>query len=238
MQSANVEQVDLLISAGCIVTVDQQRQIIRDGAIAIKGGDIVAIGPRDAIERAYVGHKTIHAPQGLITPGLIDAHNHPIDYLIKGMVDDTPQIVRLRDRVIPYEDQLTEEQAYASSAATFVEMIRQGTTCFVDGAGPMPHAVARAALDLGMRGIVARKLADVAGPFGGLIQDTDEAIALANETVEQFNGAGDGLLRACYDLDMPAVVSDRLAEMVLTQALERSRYCGSPHRAARASGGA
>ncbi|WP_017526920.1 amidohydrolase family protein [Pseudomonas fluorescens] len=221
MQSANVEQVDLLISAGCIVTVDQQRQIIRDGAIAIRGSDIVAIGPRDAIERAYVGLKTIHAPQGLITPGLIDAHNHPIDYLIKGMVDDTPQIVRLRDRVIPYEDQLTEEQAYASSAATFVEMIRQGTTCFVDGAGPMPHAVARAALDLGMRGIVARKLADIAGPFGGLIQDTDEAIALANETVERFNGAGDGLLRACYDLDMPAVVSDRLAEMVLTQALKR-----------------
>ncbi|MDP9932785.1 5-methylthioadenosine/S-adenosylhomocysteine deaminase [Variovorax paradoxus] len=221
MSNGEKTQVDLLVTAGCIVTVDRDRRILRDGAIAINGSDIVAVGPRDVLVNQYVGRRRIDAPQGLVTPGLIDAHNHPVDYLIKGAVDDTPQMVRLRDRVVPYEDQLSEDEAYASSAATFIEMIRQGTTCFADGAGPHPGAVARAALDLGIRGIVARKLADVAGPFGGRLQDTDEAIALANDTVDRFHGAGNGRLRAWYDIDAPSVVSARLAEMVRDESRRR-----------------
>ncbi|MGJ7575052.1 amidohydrolase family protein [Variovorax sp. RB2P76] len=221
MSNEGKMDVDLLITAGCIVTVDRQRRILRDGAIAVKGRDIVAVGPRAELLAKYRGQKTIDAPQGLVTPGLIDAHNHPIDYLIKGAIDETPQIIRLRDRVIPYEDQITEDEAYLASMATFIEMIRQGTTCFADGAGPRPSAVARAALDSGIRGIVARKLADVAGPFGGNVLQTDEAIALANATVDEFHGAGDGRLRAWYDLDFPAAASPRLTQMVRDESEKR-----------------
>lgn len=221
MSEAEKKPVDLLITAGCIVTVDKDRRILRDGAIAVNGSDIVAVGTREELLRAYKGRELIEAPHGLVTPGLIDAHNHPIDYLIKGLVDDTPQIVRLRDRVIPYEDALTGEEAYASSMATFIEMIRQGTTCFADGAGPQPEAVARAALDTGIRGIVARKAADVAGPFGGKLQTADEAIELANQTVDQFNGAANGRLRAWYDLDLPSAASERLTNMVREESHKR-----------------
>ncbi|MHA3795225.1 amidohydrolase family protein [Sphingomonas sp. YL-JM2C] len=214
-------EVDLLITAGCIVTVDAERRIIHDGAIAVRGSDIVAVGPRDVILRGHRAGRTIDAPDGLVTPGLIDAHNHPVDYLIKGLCDDTPQMVRLRDRVIPYEDGLTEEEAYASSLGTFVEMIRLGTTCFVDAAGPRPSAIARAALDLGLRGIVTRKMADVPGPFGGVTEDSERAMNLAEETVERFHGAGGGLLRAGYDIDLPPVVSDRAAAFVRDRAAAR-----------------
>ncbi|HVI05708.1 MAG TPA: amidohydrolase, partial [Sphingomicrobium sp.] len=83
MNVGREQHVDLLITAGCIVTVDQQRRIIHDGAVAIAGPDIVAIGPRETIASRYRASKRIDAPDGLVTPGLIDAHNHPIDYLIK-----------------------------------------------------------------------------------------------------------------------------------------------------------
>lgn len=214
-------QVDILITAGCIVTVDGDRRIIRDGAIAIEGRDIVAVGPREEITAAFAGRKAIDAPHGLVTPGLIDIHNHPVDYLIKGIVDDTPQIIRLRDRVIPYEDELTEDEAYASACATFVEMIRLGTTCFVDGASPQPHGVARAAERLGIRGTVAYRVMDVPGPFGGRVDDADTAIARADAVVDRWHGAADGRLRACYDIDIIPAVSDRLAEMVRDHAKER-----------------
>lgn len=221
MNAKEQRQVDLLILAGCIVTVDAGRRVIRDGALAIEGTDIVAVGPRDDIVGAYAARRTIDASDSLVTPGLIDAHNHPIDYLLKGLCDDTPQLIRLRERVIPYEDHMTEDEAYASSLATFVEMIRLGTTCFFDAAGPHPAAIARAAEEIGIRGIVTRKLADVPGPFGGVVEDTEKAIALAEETVERFDGAAGGLLRAGYDLDLPQVVSDRAAEFVRERAAAR-----------------
>src|SRR5580698_70690 len=118
------QEVDLLISAGCIITMNSRRQIILDGAVAVSGTDIVAVGDAREIRARYRARKTIDAPQGLMTPGLVDVHNHPIDYLIKGLCDDTPQLQRLRERLIPYEDGLTEEEAYVASAATYFEMIR------------------------------------------------------------------------------------------------------------------
>jgi 5-methylthioadenosine/S-adenosylhomocysteine deaminase len=213
--------VDILITAGCIITVDQERRIIRNGALAIDGQDIVAVGPRDEILRDYSGRKRIDAPNGLMTPGLIDAHNHPIDYLIKGLVDDTPQIIRLRDRVIPYEGGLTDDEAYASSLATFIEMIRHGTTSFVDGAGPRPHAVARATVELGMRGTVTYEVGDLPGPFGGQVDDIDTIIARSDEVYDRWHGAADGRIRACYDISIPPAASDRMIELVRDHAHER-----------------
>ena len=209
--------VDLLIRVGCVVTVDPERRILRDAMIAIEGERIVAIGPTTDIMAGWTASRIIDASDSIATPGLIDAHNHPIDYLIKGLCDDTPQFTRLRERVIPYEDRMSEEEAYASSLATFVEMVRHGTTCFFDAAGPHPAAIARAAEEIGIRGIVTRKIADVPGPFGGHVDDADRAIAIADETVERFHGAANGLLRAGYDLDLPQVVSDRVAEHVREQ---------------------
>jgi 5-methylthioadenosine/S-adenosylhomocysteine deaminase len=217
----NKQQADILITAGCIVTVDPDRRIIRDGAIAIDGTDIVAVGPRADVTSRFSGRKIIDAPHGLVTPGLIDVHNHPVDYLIKGLVDDTPQLIRLRDRVIPYEEGLTEDEAYAASCATFVEMIRLGTTCFVDGASPQPDGVGRAAEELGIRGVVAYRVMDIVGPFGGRVDDVKTAIARADATLDRWHGSADGRIRACYDIDITPGVSDELALLIRDHAKER-----------------
>ena len=218
MTHAAPQQADLLLKAGCIVTVDAERRILKDAAIAIAGDRIAAIGPAAEILEAWQAPRTIDAGDSIVTPGLIDAHVHPIDYLIKGLCDDTPQFTRLRERVIPYEDGMSEAEAYASSLATFAEMIRYGTTSFFDAAGPHPAAIVRAAEETGLRGIVTRKIADVPGPFGGHIDDADTAIAIADEAVERFHGAAGGRIRAGYDLDLPQVVSDRVAEHVAERA--------------------
>lgn len=214
-------KADLLIKAGCIITVDEDRRILRDAAIAIAGNRIAAIGPAAEVLSGWSATRVIDASDSIVTPGLIDAHSHPIDYLIKGLCDDTPQFPRLRERVIPYEDGMNEEEAYASSLATFAEMIRCGTTSFFDAAGPHPAAIVRAAEETGVRGIVTRKIADVPGPFGGHVDDPGHAIAIADETVERFHGAAGGRIRAGYDLDLPQVVSDRVAEHIAGQSAER-----------------
>lgn len=202
--------VDLLIFARSAVTMNASRSIIENGAVAVHRGAIVGVGTSAEIREKFRAEKIIDAPWGLLTPGLIDAHNHPVDHLIKGLLDDLPQMRRLRERVLPYEDQLDDECARAASLATFAEMIRHGTTCFADGAGPRPDAVASAALEVGIRGVVAYKGADLAGPFGGTPVEAARVLETADRTVERFEGAGGGMLRARYSLDFPPTASDQL----------------------------
>ena len=220
-QASAGPNADLIVEAGCVVTVDAERRVLLDAAIAIRGTDIAAVGPRTEIGRVYTAARTIALPNAIATPGLIDAHTHPIDSLISGLCDDTPQVTRLRERVIPYEDGLDRDDAFVAAKISFIEMIRSGTTAFVDGAGPQPDAVAEAALDTGIRGVVTRKLTDVPGPFGGRVQPLGQALADAEETVERWQGAGGGLLRAAYDIDMPLVASDELMAAVAERARDR-----------------
>jgi 5-methylthioadenosine/S-adenosylhomocysteine deaminase len=211
---------DLLIRGGTVVTMDAERRVIEDGAVAIGGGVITAVGDAARLEREHPGARVLDAPTGLITPGLVDAHNHPIHYLSKGLADDLELSRRSYERIWPYEAELTDEEAYVGSLGTFAEMIRSGTTCFCDPGGYRPDAVARAALEIGIRGIVARESWDVpdAHAPGAHPETTDEALERGAAVVERWNGAGDGRLRAWLSLVRPAHVTDELCVRTMEQA--------------------
>jgi cytosine/adenosine deaminase-related metal-dependent hydrolase len=150
----------------------------------------------------------------LVLPGLIDAHNHPNQYLSKGIGDDVNILIWLR-RVLAYEAHLTEEEAYLGALGNFVEMIRSGTTCFNEPGGYFPDAIGRAASQIGIRGILNRSTLDLLERGkelpDTLWEDVDTTIRRAHETVRRWNGAADGRLRAWYSLRHATSVSDRLA---------------------------
>jgi 5-methylthioadenosine/S-adenosylhomocysteine deaminase len=206
MSGGNGSGADLIVSAGCVITIDPERRVILDGAVAVSGNDIVAVDKAHDIRTRFKATKSLDYPNGILTPGLID---------------DKPQIVRLRDMVIPYEDRITEEEAYAAAVANFHDMIRFGTTSFLGAGSPQVASVARAVIDTGIRGVVTGKASDVAGPFGGHIQTIDEAIGLADRTFDEFHGAANGRLRVCYDLYSADAVSDELAQLVRDHARKR-----------------
>jgi len=82
--------IDLLVSGGTVVTMDPSRAIVRDGALAVDSGRVVAVGPADELARAYTARKTIDARGKAILPGLIDAHGHGGHSLLKTLGSDTP----------------------------------------------------------------------------------------------------------------------------------------------------
>jgi cytosine/adenosine deaminase-related metal-dependent hydrolase len=69
-------KADLLLSGGTILTIDATRSVIEDGAIAIQGDRILAIGPRGYVTRAHPAHRVIDTRHHVLLPGLIDAHSH------------------------------------------------------------------------------------------------------------------------------------------------------------------
>ena len=70
------QQVDTLISHGCVITIDPQRRIIEDGAVAVKGDRIVAVGETSSLSSLYVADRVIDARRKAVLPGFIDAHAH------------------------------------------------------------------------------------------------------------------------------------------------------------------
>ena len=81
---------DLLIVKGHVLTMDSKRTIFADGAVAIKGSRIVAVGPTAAIEKAWQATRRINADGNVVHPGYIDGHYHTNLHLSRGSITDDP----------------------------------------------------------------------------------------------------------------------------------------------------
>src|SRR5438046_10650514 len=80
--------VDLIVSGGSIITMDAARRIIRDGALAITGDRIVAVGKRADVQRSHRAARTLHASRSGIVPGLVNSHIHFYHHIHRGMTPD------------------------------------------------------------------------------------------------------------------------------------------------------
>src|SRR5437764_1681419 len=76
---------DWIVSARYVITMDARHQLIENGAIAITGDHIVAVGPKAAIEKSYQSTQRLDRPNALIAPGLINTHTHAAMSLFRGI---------------------------------------------------------------------------------------------------------------------------------------------------------
>jgi len=164
----------LLIQGGLLITMDARRRMLR-GDVALDGSRIAAVGPNLAAE----GAERIDASGCVVTPGLVDAHVHLSEHIVRGLVpDDAPDTDWLPKWLLPAYTSLTEEDEQAAVTLACIEMLRTGTTTFCE-AGTIVHPPA--ALDalarIGMRGIVARWTWDLPREPAFLRRTTDQALA-------------------------------------------------------------
>jgi cytosine/adenosine deaminase-related metal-dependent hydrolase len=208
-----VIEADLLVQAGCIITMDPARRVLKDAVLAVKDSRIAYVGKNEAGQ--VRASRTIDARAKLLLPGLIDSHNHPLHYLSKGICDDVPVQRRWRERTWPFEAALDHEEVRLSSMGTFLEMIRHGTTCFSDPGTFYPDAVAEAATEVGIRGVVSHLAWDVRDETAPQYNDTTEtALSKGTAVVEKWHGAAGGRLKAAYSLVRSVHVTDDLIREV------------------------
>src|SRR5467141_3342976 len=173
-QAAKKEKVDLLVSGGTIVTMDGGRRILEDGAIAVKGDAIVALGPRAEIESKYAAPQTISAKGKLVLPGFINGHTHVPMTLFRGLHDDVTLDEWLRKYIFPAEAKnVTEEFVRWGTRLAAAEQIRAGVTTFAD-MYYFEDAVAEETKAAGMRGVLGETFIDFPAP-----DNRSEADALA-----------------------------------------------------------
>lgn len=130
----DVIAADLLVTHSWVVTMDADRRILRDGALAIAGDRIVAVGPSDLVEQMVVAREIIDGrDRFVVTPGMVNCHVHITgEPITRGNVpDDADWATNVFDWLIPtYLAQTPEEERIAAQLAA-LEMLRSGTTCFI-----------------------------------------------------------------------------------------------------------
>ena len=143
-------EADFVVT-GTVVTADAERRVFLDGAVAVAGSRIVAVGPRAEVEAACSGGRRLGGPRDLVVPGLIDTHNHMAQALVRGTAfEDLPNITRI---YIPAEDVLGDDGIRTSARVTMANLLRAGVTTTTDTTGTPEHedAVGETALEMGVR---------------------------------------------------------------------------------------
>jgi 5-methylthioadenosine/S-adenosylhomocysteine deaminase len=145
---------DLLITNGIVLTMDPHGHVIDNGAVAVCGEMIAAVGSAAEVG-STAAKETIDADGGIIMPGLVNTHTHAAMTLFRGLADDLPLMSWLNDHIFPAEALLDPDKVHAGTLLGCAEMILSGTTCFCD-MYLFEDAVARAAKAAGMRAVVGR----------------------------------------------------------------------------------
>jgi cytosine/adenosine deaminase-related metal-dependent hydrolase len=148
--------VDVLVRHAYVITMDDAGTLIPDGAIAIVGRDIQAVGPDGEVARSVAPRRVIDAAGAPVHPGLIETHLHASYQTYRGAV---PDVIREVD-VFPtiehhFYEVVTPEEEELGCLLSSLEMVRNGTTCFLEAGTILePEAGARAARTVGIRAVL------------------------------------------------------------------------------------
>ena len=170
---------DLLVTNARVLTLDHRRSVYPQGAIAVSGRNIVAVGPERDVLATHRGERTLDARGAVVHPGLVESHYHTSLHLTRGTISDAPHAVSPSGgeggKIGLYSawfNALDDDDEHAAALLACVEMIRNGITCFMEpGTVFATDAVADAARAVGIR-------ASLCDPF---LWDHPEGLTMATE---------------------------------------------------------
>ncbi|MHA2378677.1 MAG: amidohydrolase family protein [Candidatus Thorarchaeota archaeon] len=214
----------ILIKNGYVLTLDQKRRIIADGAVYIEDGRILKLGKTHELADAKA-ELVLDAKNMVVMPGLIDTHVHLAQALIRGCADDVSLVDWLKSYVWVLQGNFAGDDGKVSAELCMAEMIRTGTTSFVEC---MIHTrygfdkIAESVDKVGMRGALSKIVMDSTGyadsdeiMYPGMVEDRDACLEETDRMHAKWNGKAEGRLQVWYGLrSLGAVTPDLFSEVV------------------------
>jgi atrazine chlorohydrolase/5-methylthioadenosine/S-adenosylhomocysteine deaminase len=124
---------DLLVTNGRVVTQNPDREVIDDGAVAVAGGEIRAVGPAAELAADSDADRVVDAEGGAVIPGLVNPHTHVSDILLRGsFAEDRGLLDWLYNVKRPGTLAMTVDEHALAATLYCIEAIRAGVTTFVE----------------------------------------------------------------------------------------------------------
>ncbi len=205
------QQVDLILRGGAVITMNAGYDVFSEGAVAISGDAIVAVGAVADLEGRYEARETVECSGQVIMPGLVNAHTHVPMTLLRGLNDDLRLDVWL-GYLMPVEREfVTPEFVKLGTRLACTEMIRSGVTSFAD-MYYFESEIAEETAEIGMRALLGQSVMIFPAPDA---ENFEEGLILCRRFIEKWRDhplvvpavaphawytATPELLRACSEL--------------------------------------
>ncbi len=178
-----MERVDVILTGGTVLTMNEQMDLLFDGAVAVRGAKIVAVGAAADIAARYEAAEVVDCGGKYVLPGLVNAHTHVPMTLLRGLADDLRLDVWLMGYIMPTERMFVNpEFCRLGTKLACAEQIRSGITTFVD-MYYYEADIAQATADAGMRGVLGQTLLKFPAPDA---ESYDESLAYARRFIEEW----------------------------------------------------
>lgn len=180
---------DILLTHATVATMNARREMIKDGAVAIEGNKILGVDKTEKIKAKHKADVELDCTGKLILPGLVDCHVHLAQALLRGCADDLSLVSWLRERVHPLQGSYSPKEGELSAKLCCIEMIKSGTTCFVESGMHWRYGfneIARVVENTGIRAALTKKLMNLRG-YADFPDAIVESMAEDGETAMRQN---------------------------------------------------
>ncbi len=208
-----MEDIDVLIKGWYVVTMNATRDIIRNGAVAVKGNKILEVGKAADLEKKYKAKEVVGGDRFVVAPGQVNSHIHITgEPLTRGYVpDDTPFEENVFMWLCPLYAAFEAHEEKMSGQLAAIEMLKSGTTSFLEaGTIRFMDEVVEGLVDIGIRGRVGRWIWDLPPEPDVYKQDTDEAIRNLEQSITKYRSLADGRIQSWSILVGHTTCSDPL----------------------------
>jgi len=178
-------QADWILAHATVITMDAASTVLPDGAVAVQGDRLLAVGTSAEVLRQYTAPNVLDCSGRVVLPGLVNAHTHVPMTLLRGLADDLRLDVWLLGYMMPVEREfVSPDFCRLGALLACAEMIRGGITCFAD-MYYYEEAVAQATVDAGMRAVCSQTVLKFPSPDAASYEDS---LAMAREFISAWRG--------------------------------------------------
>jgi len=204
--------VDILILGGTIITMDEERGVLKDGSVLIRDNRIEFVGSRSDGE-SFSAEKVIEARGKYVLPGFINMHCHMFQVLLRTVGADMILLDWLKTAIWPIVPKMSYEDVYNGALLAIAENIKSGVTTIVEMHYGNPHfeAVLRAFEDTKIRGFLARGFYEVEA-YEPLREKADDILEDLKGLMEKYENVMPGPMHPCFVSNDLLVAAKELAD--------------------------
>ncbi|MFC0561878.1 amidohydrolase family protein [Halalkalibacter alkalisediminis] len=201
-----------IMTNGTIMTMDAENRLIKKGAIAFEDGQITFVGETPSDLSSY--DEIIDVDGDYVLPGLVNTHGHASMSLLRGYADDLPLQQWLEEKMWPIEATYTKDHAKWGTNLSIIEMLRTGTTTFVD----MYDNMDEVAMAVDAAGIRARLCRGMIG-FGSE-ELRQSKLEEASSFARNWNNQANGRITTMMSPHSPYTCAPDFIEKIVSKAVE------------------
>ncbi len=188
----------ILLKNAMVITMNEKREVYREGNVLIEDDRITKIGH---FQDTGDCDEVMDCKGKIIMPSFVNTHTHTSQQLARGLADDVDLLTWLRERIWPYESNMTEEDSYISTLLFCAEQIKAGCTSIAEPGGQFVSGMAKAITEAGIRGKLAKSVMDCGEGLPVPWQrSTEEELAKQEEDLKKYHNTADGRVKVWFGI--------------------------------------